>query len=35
MLIDAALLTKDKIQNEANERTTLALVIGEGESKRQ
>ena len=35
MLVDSALLTKEEIQNEANERTTLALVIGEGESKRQ
>ncbi|KAH9203025.1 hypothetical protein DL95DRAFT_419376, partial [Leptodontidium sp. 2 PMI_412] len=35
MLVDAALLTKEEIQNEAGERTTLALVIGEGESKRQ
>ena len=35
MLVDATLLTKEEIQNEADERTTLALVIGEGESKRQ
>ena len=35
MLVDSALLTKEEIQNEAGERTTLALVIGEGESKRQ
>ena len=35
MLVDATLLTKEEIQNEANERTALALVISEGESKRQ
>ena len=35
MLIDATLLTKEEVQNEANEGTTLALVIGEGKSKRQ
>jgi hypothetical protein len=35
MLVDATLLTKEEIQNEADKRTTLALVIGEGESKRQ
>jgi hypothetical protein len=35
MLVDATLLTKEEIQNEADERTPLALVIGEGESKRQ
>jgi hypothetical protein len=34
MLVDATLLTEDEIQNEADERTTLALVIGEGESER-
>ena len=27
MLVDATLLTKDEIQNEGDERTTLALVI--------
>lgn len=35
MLVDATLLTKEEIQNKADERTTLALVISEGESKSQ
>jgi hypothetical protein len=35
MPVDATLLTKEEIQDEADERTTLALVISEGESKRQ
>jgi hypothetical protein len=33
MLVDTTLLTKEKVQNEADERTTLALVISESESK--
>jgi hypothetical protein len=34
-VVDAALLIKEEIQNEVGECTTLALIIGEGESKRQ
>ena len=35
ILVDATLLTEEEIQNKADECATLALVISEGESKRQ
>jgi hypothetical protein len=34
ILADAALLTKEEIQNEADKCTTLALVISDSESER-
>ena len=35
MLVNTALLTKEKVKDKANKYTALALIISKGESKNQ